>query len=95
VRLTQVTEKVALVDLGRVEVLFYLGAPVAALDWCGKRLHAADAPPESEAGVWIEKMASEPLVVRSLATREDIEKFIVLAFKTPTPMVGPPGPKAP
>ena len=85
VRLTHLSDSLSLVDLGRVEILFYLGAPVAVMDWCGKALHAADAPEGTEVAKWVDRMEDGGKYTRTVASRDSIEAFIVLAYKDPYP----------
>jgi len=96
VRLANLTENVVLVDLGRVEILFFKGVPVAVKDWGHKVLFVVRMKKGTEAGDQIEKFYGTSKLTRERVVRHELEKKIVLAYADhATPMVGHPGHLAP
>ena len=89
------TINTTLVDLGRVEILFHLGAPIAVLDWKRKELHAVRAKKGTDIAEWIERLQDDGKVALIAANQADLEKAIVLAFTDHYPNGRSPGPHSP
>jgi len=86
VRLFILTESAAVVDLGRVEVLFFNRAPVAVKDCCnkkGRKIPSAADPVVSE--LITNFFLFENFEIQD-CERSDLEEFIVLAYTSPYPI---------
>jgi hypothetical protein len=86
VRLYHLDETATVVDLGRVEILFFHGVPVLAVNHKTKEVQSVDPKKDGSLGVLIEGvLAPNDAMARKVATRDSLEKFIVLGMAEPYP----------
>jgi hypothetical protein len=84
-RMAEIGENAAVVDLGRVEILFFEGVPVAVKDYCNKAGRSVAPEGGSPVGNLIDGFFLGEGFSPEVCERRDLEAFIVLAYRTPYP----------